>query len=153
MTRCVILSTLCLLLPLSGCIGLAIPPASRLDTIIVDMPHGAWRLHLYPDGSGAYSFGALPELGGIPAETFDFYEQYDELSGRITDDREPGREYGTVQFCVEGRGCGELFYLYDREYADELFDRAFANRSGRPARGGLGDTEVIDQMWRQRDAD
>lgn len=144
------LPALLLLVVLSACAPVRLPPPSSLDSIIIDMPHGWWRLHVFPDGSAGYSFGALPEVGQVAQDTFDFEALYLELSARVMAQREPTETYGTVQFCVEGDGCGDLLYFYDQAYAEALFDEAFANRTGQSLLGGPGGPENIDRLWRER---
>lgn len=136
---------------LPACAPVRLPPPTSLDSIIIDMPHGGWRIHVFPDGSGGYSFGALPELGEIEADTFDFNELYLQLAARVTDERDPTASPGTVQFCVEGEGCGELLYFYDQAFVDELFDEAYAHRTGQSLFGGPSGIETIDRLWQERE--
>lgn len=137
---------------LVSCSGLWIPPASAVDTIVVDMPHGWWRVSIHSDGSANYGFGALAQTGAVARGTFDFESLHADLAPRITREIEPKvEEYGTVQFCVDGEGCGDLWYLTDRSFANEVLDRAFENRIETEAGFGLGSSENSDAMWRERE--
>ena len=142
---------LVVLLPfIAGCGRAAVPSIAVVDSIIIDMPHGWHRIHVFPDGSGAYGFGALPEMGGIADGTFDFDSLHRELAQRVAKERDGFGNYGTVQFCRDGEGCGDLYYFYDMEFADELFTKAFANRTGK-LHPPVGDNlEVIDRIWKER---
>jgi hypothetical protein len=151
-TSCVFrLAILCIvLILLSGCVD-GIPSVEECNTIVVDMPHGMWRIHVYPNGSGTYGYGALPQIGLIETGTFDFQALHADLSTKVVSERNVQAEiHGTVQFCVQDDGCGELWYFYDREMAAQLFDLAYQNRAGSVFGDGY-DTETIDQFWNQRD--
>jgi hypothetical protein len=54
--------------------------------LTIDMPHGWWRIHIRPDGSGTLNFAALPQTGRFPAGTFDIAE----VTGRLVACTEAG---------------------------------------------------------------
>ncbi|HSG80852.1 MAG TPA: thermonuclease family protein, partial [Gemmatimonadota bacterium] len=127
-----------------------VPPAPRSELIIMDMPHGGQRIHVRPDGSGWYTYGALPAFGRFPMGTFDFGEVHAGLAGLVQRDRRDiGGEFGTVEFCSGAGDCGDLLYFYDREYADSLFGIAYRNRL--PPRVGVeaAGLQTLDRMWRR----
>ncbi|MDH3455372.1 MAG: hypothetical protein OER90_00905 [Gemmatimonadota bacterium] len=142
-----------------GCVALAlacggVPPVGKCDAIILDMPHGEWRIHVHPDGSGLYAYGALPQLGRIEPGTFDFAEMHAQLADRVTAERQlTGAPEGTVHFCVGGPTCDPLWYFYDPEFADSLFDLAWAHRSAPSNELEQQDFEGINRIWAERQPD
>jgi hypothetical protein len=131
-----------------------VPSADDCELLIVDMPHGEWRIHVHPDGSGVYAYGALPALGRIEVESFDFTDVHARLASTVSNERQQSAAgYGTVQFCIARGDCGPLWYFYDRELAAELFDSAWANRST-PSSGIERETlETVNRIWSERRLD
>lgn len=111
----------------ASCVG--IPAIEACDSIVLDMPHGGRRIMVEPDGSGTYSYGALPAFRVFGAGTFVFEELYNEL--RDTAERRPrdtAETYGTVQFINGRKSGGDLFFVYDRELLEGFLVTAFTNR-------------------------
>jgi hypothetical protein len=142
-----------------GCVALAlacsgVPPAGKCDAIILDMPHGEWRIHVHPDGSGLYTYGALPALGRIEPGTFDFADIHARLAASVSAERrQQAHEYGAVQFCVASGDCEPLWYFHDRDLADALFDTAWAHRSAPSTELEREMLETLDRMWAERRLD
>ena len=135
---------------LSSCTAPFLPRVADVDTIIVDMPPGWYRIQIYPDGSGAYGFGALPEMGSIHRGTFDFEKIFKDISTDLSGGNENLEAAVTIQFCVDGDGCGPLYYLEDSEYAERLLQRGFSQRTGESRLGPAMSIENLDRMWLER---
>ena len=142
-----------------SCVALAlacsgVPPAGKCEAIILDMPHGEWRIYVHPDGSGLYGYGALPQLGRIEPRTFDFLELHAQLAARITAERQhTGAPEGAAHFCVDGPTCDPLWYFHDPEFADSLFDLAWAHQSPPSSEMEQQVFENINRMWAERRPD
>jgi hypothetical protein len=129
-----------------------IPSVGECEAIVVDMPHGEWRIHVAPDGSGRYAYGALPAYGRFGAGTFDFRQLHATLVARVSAERELlERPYGTVQFCVGGGECGDLWFFSDRQLAAELFDAAYRSREAPRAEWEREMLETVNRFWDRRE--
>lgn len=139
----------CAIAAVIACTG-GVPNVGDCTLLIVDMPHGEWRIHVRRDGSGTYGYGALPATGRFDA-AFDFPELHAQLASTVTRaPRESGDPYGTAQFCVAPGECEPLWYFYDRELAAELFDSAWAHRSAPSNELEERAFQSIDRFWAQR---
>jgi hypothetical protein len=108
-----------------GCI----PAIEACDSIVLDMPHGGRWIAVEPDGSGTYSYGALPAFGTFDAGTFEFEELYNELRAVVERrPRDTAETCGTVQFYTSRGSGGESFFVYDHELLMGLLNTAFDNR-------------------------
>lgn len=139
----------CLFIAGLACTGAELP--ERCDAIVMDMPHGAWRIHVHPDGSGRYAYGALPTMGRIAAGTFEFEEVRRRLRRSARGERRGTDEpYGTVQFCPRAGSGERLWYFYDQELAGDLFDLAFESREGTVLEIERERLMQLDRIWAER---
>jgi hypothetical protein len=131
---------------IASCSG--IPALEACDSIVLDMPHGGRRIAVELDGSGTYSYGALPAFGTFEAGTFVFEELYNEL--RAVAERRPretAEACGTVQFLTDRGSGGELFFVYDRELLAGLLNTAFANRAEPTEDWEIDAVRRLNEIW------
>ncbi len=131
---------------LVSCTG--IPPIEACDWIVMDMPHGGRRIAVEPDGSGTYTYGALPVFGSFPAGTFAFEELYHEL--RAVAERRPretSETCGTVQFLTDWESSGDLFFVYDHDLLVDLLNTAFTNRMEPTFEWEIDAVRRLNEIW------
>jgi hypothetical protein len=131
---------------LVSCAG--IPAIEACDSIVLDMPHGGRWIVVETDGSGTYSYGALPAFGAFPTGTFVFEELYNEL--RAVAERKPrdtAETYGTVQFLTDRGSSGDLFFVYDRDLLVGLLNTAFANRVEPTETWEIEAVRRLNEIW------
>lgn len=148
-TKLIGLMLLCSLMVI-GCSQAFLPNSANVSSIIIDMPPGWHRLQIYRDGSGAYAFGALAEMGEIAVGTFDFERVQDDLRAGLTRQSQGEGEKATVQFCSQRHECGPLFYFEDRVYIERLLSQGFAQRTGHSILGPGFGLQNLDRIWLER---
>jgi micrococcal nuclease len=125
-----------------------VPPAEHSTLIVIDMPHGGQRIHVQRDGSGHYTYGALPTQGRFPAGTFDFAALHSQLAGLAeAERRQAAGDYGTVIFCRGAGDCSDILYFYDKKHADRLFRLAYENRLPPAAEWQAAGLQALDRIW------
>jgi len=126
----------------------SIPAVEACDSIVLDMPHGGRRIAVETDGSGTYTYGALPAFGTFPAGTFVFEELYHDLRAVVERrPRETGEASGTVQFLTDPGSSGELFFVYDRDLLVDLLNTAFASRMEPTYEWQIEAVRRLNELW------
>jgi len=118
--------------------------------IVLDMPHGWWRVNVKPDGSGNFMFGALPYSGEFASETIDHKKLCSDLHEIATESKEKlGAPIGTVQYAQDSNS-DFVWYFSDWDMASNLFKRAWENKNKPSNAIEKKNLEALAKFWENR---
>ena len=119
--------------------------------IVLDMPHGWWRVNVNPDGSGKIMFGALPFYGTFVSGAIDHQKLCSDIQEIATENKEKLSEpIGTVQFDPNGKS-GHVWYFNNWDMASDLFDRAWDNKKKATNDIEKQHLKALAKFWEKRE--
>lgn len=125
------------LVPVTVCILVFTGCGRAVRYLSVDFPHGETRLGVREGGEARLYYGALPAHLTVTKGVFDPDDLYNRLRpllhANVPAERrpDPTAEYGLVSIRFSS-GKRATYLLYDRAFAEALFEKARSNRTDAP---------------------